>query len=160
MRRSRRLIEEPQYSEPDMLPILNICLMLILALISLSAFLPLGFISADAPRLSNANTTPSQKENLRLTLLLLDDGFQIVVNGKKQKMIPHESGAALRYDFSAMNLALAEVKKQYPNHEGIYIAASQNVQYVDIIHAMDAARVWRGGQAMFPKVAFAAGMTE
>lgn len=160
MRRSRRLIEEPKYSEPDMLPILNICLMLILALISLSAFLPLGFITANAPKLSNATVKSSHKPDVNLTLLILDEGFQIVIDGKKQKLMPKIESPNHGYNFVELNEELALFKQLYPKHREIYIAASQDVKYVDIIHAMDASRVNSVGKSLFPNVAFAAGMTE
>ena len=48
--------------EPDMLPLMNIILMLILALITMAALLPLGFLSTQAQRLSKGEAAKEEKK--------------------------------------------------------------------------------------------------
>jgi biopolymer transport protein ExbD len=125
-RRSR--IEEP-FPEPDTLPLMNIILMLILALITMSALLPLGFLSSETQKLARgaavAAPAAKEKEPLELTVFITEAGFNISAYGnvqmgpadaagKKTALIPKVPGPGgeLEYDYLALQTKLAEIKKK------------------------------------------------
>lgn len=165
--RSKRLIDEPTFTEPDLMPIMNICLMLILAVISMSAFLPLGFISAESPSLSNAaGGKASSKPVLSLTVFVNQNGFDLSVNGKLRKgkgksayIAKISKGSEKVYDYIKLNAVLSGIKGKHPKDLSIFLSADPNVPYEDIVRTMDASRRKKDGSLLFPNVAFVAGIT-
>ncbi len=155
--------------EPDLLPMMNICFMLILALMTMAAFVPLGFITAESPKLSSAvASNQPQKPELNLTIMVAANGFDIGMSGKVlngaaegragQALIPKISrGSEMVYDFEKLGQKMAEIKDQHPTERRIFLMAHADVIYDDIIHTLDATRE-REGKLLFPDVAFGVGV--
>jgi len=157
--RGKRLVSELSFTEPDLMPILNICLMLILVILSLSSFVPLGFISSESPKLSNSAQQKAAAKNkskaLNLTVFVLDNAFKVSANGATRK-IPKKNKA---YDFASLTAEMKKLKKKHPKSISLFLAADPDVAYGDIIQTMDATRHTSDGKLLFPKVAFIAGIT-
>lgn len=164
--------------EPDLLPLMNITLMLILALITMSAMLPLGFLSSNAQKLASgggASAAPKEeKEPLNLILFITESGFNFSVNGKvmmgtvadpkdpKKKtafipMILDKSGV-LTYDYAELHKKLEEIKAMDDAEQRMTITADSAVEFDVIIQAMDASRWTNEKKPLFPLVSFAAGI--
>jgi biopolymer transport protein TolR len=176
MAKERRLRSEEAFPEPDMLPLMNIILMLILALITMSALLPLGFLSSEAQKLARGGGAAAAKEEkkpLNLILFITEAGFNISVYGtvkmgeadpknpgRKLPLIPKVVGpdGQLQFDYAALEVKLVEMKKLDKEEDGMTITADPEVTFDVVVHTMDAARFDADKQVLFPKVSFAAGI--
>lgn len=171
MARERRLRSEEAFPEPDMLPLMNIILMLILALITMSALLPLGFISSESQRLARGLGAMPQKAEERkpldLILFITESGFNISVHGNvlkdssgKPLLIPKVALAdgTLGLDYKALNAKLTEIKKIDQEEESLRLTADPEIKFDAVIQVMDAARFDAEKHVLFPKISFAAGI--
>ncbi len=177
--------KEGPFPEPDTLPMMNIILMLILALVTMSAMLPLGFISSEAQKLARADVFAPPKETeekkpLNLIVFITNDGFNISVRGdakmgpadpqnpgRKLPLVPNLAGRPDPqnpghmlpvYDYATFKVKLEEFKKLDPQELSMTIAADPEVKFDVVIQTMDASRFDEQKQALFPKVSFAAGI--
>jgi len=167
-RRNASLDEE--IPEPDLVPMMNLNFSLILALLSMAAFLPLGLISVQAPNLggggASSDPPPEEKKpKLNLTVFVTKDGFNIGASGATLKgptggpLLPKIAGAGEKvYDFAGLNKKLGEIKKNFPLEDNVIITADPTVIYQDVIYTMDACRESAKGDELFPAVAFSAGI--
>jgi biopolymer transport protein ExbD len=174
--RGRRNVDE-KFPEPDILPLMNVILMLILALITMSALLPLGFLSSEAQKLAKgggvATPTSEEKKPLNLIVFITDSGFNLSVRGavsmgapdpsnpsRKLPLIPKISATdgTLVYDYQALELKLIEIKKLDPTEEAMTLTADPEVQFDSVIQTMDASRFDLEKRPLFPRVSFAAGI--
>lgn len=153
--RVRRAIEE--LPEPEILPMMNVLFMLVMVLMGMSAFLPIGVISVQAPQLGGAEgpaTAPRQE--LNLTIMILKTGFNLQVSGAVLRgpagpLFPKIKNA---YDFAGLRAKLIEIKTQNPQETRVILMADPDIIYDDITHVMDAAR------PMFEEVAFVPGVVQ
>ena len=172
--------EELQISEPDLLPIMNIIFMLILVLISIAAFLPLGVITTQAPKISSgaAANQPQKNEKppLGLTIFAVKEGFNLRMFGKLYKApegqpdgkawIPVKTTEGpegkTEHDFEALHQKLLEIKKENPQEEQLIIMGHDDFPYSGVIRTMDASRMMEsdeGGKVpLFPMVVLGAGV--
>lgn len=179
MARERRERGEEAFPEPDTLPLMNIILMLILALITMAALLPLGFLSSEAQKVSKggvASITPEEKEGkkpLNLIIFITEAGFNISVRGevkmgaadpnnpaRKLPLIPNIVGpeGGLDFDFQTLQSKLTEFKKLDNEEDAMTITADPEVKFDVVVHTMDWSRFDADKKILFPKVSFAAGI--
>ncbi len=163
--------------EPDTLPLMNVILMLILALITMSALLPLGFLSSEAQKLARGGAAAApekeEKKPLNLVVFVTESGFNISVYGdvkmgepdtqnpgRKLPLIPKIAGPAGEptFDYQTLLTKLAEFKKLDQDEESMTITADPEIKFDVIVHTMDAARFDTEKKPLFPKVSFAAGV--
>jgi biopolymer transport protein ExbD len=168
---------EAGFPEPDLLPFLNIIFMLILAMVSMAALLPLGVLSSEAQKLSSGAAVqerPEDKKPLNLTLFVTEKGFNLSVYGtvkmsdqvdptdpkKKLPLIPkvHNGEGEMVFDYAAMRAKLLEMKKLDADEQGMTIAADPEIIFDVIIQTMDASRFTDEKGPLYPKVSFAAGI--
>ncbi|MBL4818738.1 MAG: biopolymer transporter ExbD [Deltaproteobacteria bacterium] len=144
---------------------MNVLFMLVLVLMGMSAFLPIGIIQVQAPQFGGAPVDPKDRD-IHLTIMLLKSGINLSVagdmlRGKNGPLLPKISnGPELAYNFSALQQQLQQLKTKYPREKRIIIMANPDVIYNDITHTMDAARVSASGKTMFDEVAFVPGVLE
>ena len=165
MRRKKGRRQNEDLGEPEILPMMNVLFMLVMVLMGMSAFLPLGVITTQAPRLASAGAAVSSKaQGLNLRIMLLKSGINVSVNGSLLKgatnpLFPKiKFGEHLVYDFTSLTQRLTELKAQNPNENSVMIMADPNVTYENIVHAMDASRESVDGKLLFPDVAFIPGL--
>lgn len=177
MARERRARGDEPFPEPDILPLMNLTLMLILALVTMASVLPLGFLSSEAQKLSSGGAAAApkadEKKPLNLILFITEDGFNISVHGlvKMGEADPKKPGRKLPlipkiaapdgttvYDFNALQAKLIEMKKLDKDEESMTVTADPEVIFDVVIQVMDAARFDPEKQVLFPKVSFAAGI--
>lgn len=153
--RTRRALEE--LPEPEILPMMNVLFMLVMVLIGMSAFLPIGVISIQAPQLGGApGPATTSRFELNLTVMILKTGFNLSYGGSIQKgasgpLFPKTNTG---YDFEALRAKLTQIKTQYPQDNRVILMADPDIIYDDITHVMDAAR------PMFDEVAFVPGVVQ
>jgi biopolymer transport protein ExbD len=177
MARERRSRGDEPFPEPDTLPLMNIIFMLILALLTMSAMLPLGFLSSEAQKLSRGGgaLAPEQEQKKPLTLIVFitSTGFNISIYGdvkmgeadpanpgRKLPLIPSHPGreGELEYDYAALQAKLTEFKKLDEDEQAMTITADPEVKFDVVIQTMDASRYDTEKKVLFPKVSFAAGI--
>jgi biopolymer transport protein ExbD len=155
--------------EPDLTPIMNLTFMLILSLLTLSAVVPLGLISVQAPRL--AGTMNSARDpSLNLTIVVTEEGYSLAASGATldgdfdtpprpgEPLLPKVNvGGRETYDFEGLSRQLIEIKHKFPREQRVNITADEDVIYEDVIKTMDASRETADGRELFPAVAFSAG---
>lgn len=174
--RGERTGQEP-FPEPDLLPLMNIILMLILALITMASMLPLAFLSSEAQKLARPGASvdvirEDDKKPLNLIVFITESGFNFSVQGnakmgeadpahpeRKLALIPAvRKDGELIYDFDALQKKLEEYKKIDPTEEAMTITADPEVKFDVVVHSMDAARFDSEKKLLFPRVSFAAGL--
>ena len=167
--------DEP-FPEPDTLPLMNIIFMLILALLTMSAMLPLGFLSSEAQKLARggASGAPERedKKPLNLIVFITSTGFNFSVygdvkmgevdpaTGRKRALIPAIPGpnGEPMYDYKALQAKLIELKKLDDEELSMTITGDPEVKFDVVIQTMDWSRFNTEKQSLFPKVSFAAGI--
>lgn len=163
--RKRRHADE--LHEPEILPMMNVLFMLVMVLIGMSAFLPLGVISTQASKLGSgpgAGAASEPKHDLKLTVMLMKTGINLSAGGSMLKgedgpYLPKiQKGDRISYDFDGLQAKLEELKVKHPVEVRISIMADPDVIYDDIIHVMDAARETKDHKPMFPEVSFVPGV--
>jgi biopolymer transport protein ExbD len=175
MARSRGTRLEEKFPEPELLPIMNIIFMLILALVSMAALLPLGVLSSEAQKLSKGiggAAELDQKKPLNLIVFITEAGFNVSVRGevkmggadpsnpaRKLPLIPViQNGNVVEYDYQALQKKLVEFKAIDREEESMTITADPEVKFDAVIQTMDASRFDNEKKLLFPKVSFAAGI--
>lgn len=180
MARERGSRDSEAFPEPDMLPLMNIILMLILALITMASLLPLGLLSSEAQRLSRGGAASSKSDEtpLGLTVFITEAGFSCTVYGdakmgaldpknpgRKLPLIPNivKPDGTSEFDYAALQTKLMEFKKadstKYNRDEQtMTISADPEVKFETIIQVMDTARFDSEKAILFPKISFAAGI--
>lgn len=176
MARTRGMRVEEKFPEPDLLPILNIIFMLILALVSMAALLPLGVLSSEAQKISKggpAAAEEKEKKPLNLIVFITENGFNVSVRGevkmgekdpshpaRKLPLIPNipAAGGESVFDFSGLQRKLAEFKALDREEEAMTLTADPEIKFDVVIQTMDASRYDAEKNVLFPKVSFAAGI--
>ena len=161
--------------EPNLAPIMNIAFMLILALLVMSAAVPLGLIGVQAPRIDGpgpgTDKPKPEKPPLQLTIFVTKAGFSIgasgaTLDGRRDGRV---EGTPLfptlgegKFDFPSLHKELVKIKKAYPKETDVLIIADEDIRYEDIVKTMDASRDYKNKKGdtvlMFPGVAFSAGI--
>lgn len=181
MARERGSRDSEAFPEPDMLPLMNIILMLILALITMAALLPLGLLSSEAQRLSRGSGAPSavkEETPLNIIVFITEAGFNLSVYGdakmgandpanpgRKLPLIPKITlpDGTQEFDYDGLQTKLSEFKKadvsKYNRDEqSMTITADPEIKFEVVIQVMDFARYDSDKGILFPKISFAAGM--
>ena len=82
--RQRRASEE--LPEPEILPMMNVLFMLVMVLMGMSAFLPIGVINVDAPQFGGESDSMSLAPKgpvLDLMVIVLTNGINLQVAGTR-----------------------------------------------------------------------------
>lgn len=167
--------EGAEVAEPDLMPMMNLILLLIAALITGAVSQKVNNITAKAPKLSGGGRASSQqqpeddKPKLNLTIFMVEGGYNLSMFGKTYKapkenpeakaFIPKrdENGEDI-YDVDALRKKLLEVKEKNPEEEQVTLLAHDDAVYSSVIATMDAIRLTDDKKPMFPAVAFGAGI--
>lgn len=131
-KRNRRKMGD---AELDLLPMMNVFIVLIPMLLTSAVFLKVTVIDTNVP---SANAAPAADANgtLSLAITIKDDYF--VVEGKGI-----ESRVIARTDTDAnakLAAALADVALAHPDNQDVIIISEPKTRYQDIISVMDVAR--------------------
>ena len=143
--------ESESLPEPEILPMMNILFMLVMVLMGMSAFLPVGVINVHAPEIGLAGSASTESmADLKLTVMILKAGMNLSVAGSVYRFPKLQTG----YDYAALREKLIAIKAQYPQSRQMILMAEPDIVYDDITHAMDAAR------PMFDEVALSPGLVQ
>lgn len=100
----------------------------------------------------NASDTPEEPQ-VTLTLIITSEGYRIVTNRPElgTAEIPRKGGA---YDNSKLTQELLTVKNSLSLGESLIVTAADEIEYKDVVAAMDAARQFEG-KLLFPDILLA-----
>ena len=142
----------------DMTPMMNMLIILISFLVTMVVFTQLAVIkfnlpSSDAGSGAAADTaTAATEQEVVITLVVTESGFQIVGEGKKLDPIP--KGAA-GYDYKTLGVSMGKLYGEYPTAQSVVMLIDTSVVYQDIVTAMDICR-----EQKFPNILLSGGVYE
>ncbi len=157
-RRKRHTEEE---IEVNMVPIMNMFLVLIPFLLMSASFFHLKAINTSAPVQGESVVSDAAEKNRKVTVIAeikknriqLTANSEAVLNEELKKLeyqIKNEKQKEYRFD--QMTLVLQKIKESYPQSDTVIIIPDKDVVYDTIIQAMDAARYSQTSPALFPNV--------
>ena len=145
-------------NDVNVVPMLDIFTILLFFLIFTAVLTPTRIIELNLPGLSSQPALDLPKD-LVLEVVVRKDS--IVVQDKNAGpleggVIPNTSAG---YDYAALNLKMAQIKRQKPEHKSATILLEPLISYEIIVSTMDAVRAVapQGGVAggeLFPEISF------
>ena len=176
VRKKRKLVEEMEMGELNIVPYLDIMVNLIMFLLTTQAtMVALGVINVTAPTYATAGTNSLANKDpstsLRLTVGVAFDGFYIAAKGgvlgqevdpEKVEITPEGVQRATptvplgpdgKHNYVGLTHKLRAIKTSFPQTQAVYLAADQNIPYDVIVKTLDASRSDAKGE-LFPAVAF------
>lgn len=162
LKRSRRRKNSDDDVELDMVPIMNMFLVLIPFLLLSASFFHLKAINTSVPVLSDASgsSTSAKNTDIKLTVIveikekgiklstMSDSADEDVLSSLDREILKKRGNA---YPLDQLAVYLEEIKTQYPKSDTVIIIPHGTVVYDTIIQAMDIARYSRENP-LFPKV--------
>jgi len=144
-KRKHRLDED---IEVDMVPIMNMFLVLIPFLLMSASFFNIKAINASYPVISNSNENVSKENQIKVTAIIELMNNQIQVSaisdslGEEELSIFNKTILSNDFNDSFDNFVviLKTIKKQYPESDTLILIPDDNIKYETIIKAMDIAR--------------------
>jgi len=138
-----RSVEE---SELDVTPMMNFFMILIPFLVSMAIFTQIAVVEFSLPPATAPGELTEDKETkeLDISIVVTQNGFQIVGTGRKLDMVPKLQGD---YQFQQLRVLLKAIKFQYPSQKSVVLVFEGDVLYDDIIKFMDICR-----ESQFPDI--------
>lgn len=130
-RQNRRRMGE---GEIDLLPMMNVFIVLIPMLLTSAVFLKVTVIDTNVP---NANAAAiNAGESLALAITIKDDYYVVEGKGIESRVIARtDADASMK-----LAAALADVELSHPDNQDVIIISEPKTRYQDIIAVMDVAR--------------------
>ncbi len=158
MRRKHR--DEPEV-EVDMVPIMNMFLVLVPFLLMSASFLHIKAINTSVPVLAAASKQKQADPSLKTTVVLELGKMAIDLSLQADALKPQEASKWRRqfqiqaddtFPFALMADHLGRVKNTYPASDTLIIVPDGDVVYDTIIRIMDMARYQEAEVKLFPNV--------
>jgi len=127
----RKMVE----GELDLLPMMNVFIVLIPMLLTSAVFLKVTVIDTNVPSGAASESTGEEK-NLSLAVTIKDDYFVVEGDGIDKRVIVRADADA----DAQLALALADVVTQHPDNRDVMIISEPKTHYRDIIAVMDISR--------------------
>ncbi len=124
----------------NIIPVMNIFLLLIPFLLLTAAFVQLAIVELSLPTLNKNRTQQVQQKPKNLVLILLsvkEKGFQLKSYGFKFQPVDKINK---KYNYAKMVEQLKQIKNKHPQAEDIIISPEAKVKYDIIIKVMDRCR--------------------
>jgi len=158
----RRQAKGDQDCEIDMVPIMNLFLVLIPFLLASSNFLNLKAINTSVPVMaeSSAQQEDSKKLDVKIkaTVMIKAGGFKLEASSSElgeAQLAAMDSNIKKSdradYGYSELALALSNIKRAYPKSDTLVLVPEDTIVYNTIVKTMDIARKFNG-ETLFPNV--------
>ncbi len=122
-------------AELDLLPMMNVFIVLIPMLLTSAVFLKVTVIDTNVP--SATGTAPADAgANLSLAITIKDDYYVVEGKGIASRVIARTDADAS----AKLAAALADVALAHPDNQDVIIISQPKTRYQDIISVMDVAR--------------------
>ena len=133
----------------NLVPIMNLFVVLIPFLLMSAAFFHISVINASVPALQTEKSDMAKSEvAITMMVQILPTGYRLVASSDtlpRAKLDELRAEVPLKgeaMDFEAFGKHLLTVKQQYPKSETLILVPEASILYDDVIHTMDAARWW------------------
>jgi len=123
----KQLIE----ADLNIMPLMNLFVVLIPMLLLSAVFVELSVIDLHLP--TDSTATEPENKPLRLAVLIGPDAYTVSARGWKTRTLPRE-------DQDALGAVLAEIATRHPENTELAILSPSNTAYQDIITVMDLSR--------------------
>lgn len=160
----------------NMMPLMNIIMLLIPFLLMSSKFITIGVINTTLPKIAPPIKKPlprverREKPSLKLTIAVTHTGFTLLtqrgrvsvdcrsVHNKPQPTatIPKLEGV---YNYHKLKKCVTEIKRIFPREERANLLVDPKVIYQDLVKVMDTIRKDDSGKLLFPQVTFSFGIS-
>lgn len=127
-------------SDVNIIPVMNIFLLLIPFLLLTAAFVRLAIVELSLPSLGKSRMQQEQQDTKTLVLVILvvkETGFQLKSPGFKFDPADKIND---KYNYALIVQQLTQIKQQHPKAEDIIISPEAKVKYDIIIQVMDHCR--------------------
>lgn len=176
---ARKFTVDDKAEETNILPLMNIVMLLIPFLLMSAEFIKLGVINVSAPKMNTGEPQQSEPEKdkkkpLNLTISVTSQGFTLITRGSKisqgcdmspqamqdpQKKLPTIRKIEEKYDYKQLQECLSKIKKSFPDEQRVIIMSEPKIQYSVVINIMDHSREKDVGKNdLFPEVVLSAGV--
>ncbi len=151
-----RIRKQEEFDEINIMPLMNIIMLLIPFLILSVEFFKFGVVNVSAPKLSTGEASQSEpnkekKPRLNLTISVTRKGFIILTKGAKisqgcdlnykgEPKLPTIPKIKDKYDYTALNKCLKKIKESFPEEKQVIIMSEPKIKYETIIDVMDYSR--------------------
>lgn len=165
MRRMREQFEEAEeeHGEINLVPYMDIVTNIIIFLLaSVVNQVPLGTVNVSSPTFGGGGGEgQEEKPALNLTVTVGGSGFTLAGSGGVMPPIPKLPSGD--YDYGALTVKLAEIKKEFADETKATFNADAVTPYETVVKTLDAMRTYQDEKdqhekALFPDVVFAAGI--
>lgn len=146
MNRKRHSARATVQDELEILPLMNLFVVLIPMLLLSAVFLEMSVIRLDLP--SDDAADPPSHERLSLSVSIRDDAW--VVRGRRLDAMVIDRATA-EAD-TRLRAALADVSARFPEDHDVVVRPTAHTRYEDIVQVMDASR-----ESGFPGVSLTGG---
>jgi len=166
--RTRRMREEfeeaeEEHGEINLVPYMDIVTNIIIFLLaSVVNQVPLGTVNVSSPTFGGGGGEgQEEKPALNLTVTVGGSGFTLAGSGGVMPPIPKLPSGD--YDYGALTVKLAEIKKEFADETKATFNADAVTPYETVVKTLDAMRTYQDEKdqhekALFPDVVFAAGI--
>jgi biopolymer transport protein ExbD len=147
-------------TELNMIPIMNIFLVIIPFLLTSVSFFHIKVISTSVPVMADSTHESGKPEKIKLTVIVEMRRADMRLSATAEKLDPQELEqfkqkinlqSAGMYPLMELNAYLQAIKSTYPNSDTLILIPDETVIYESIIQAMDAARNFKENP-LFPNV--------
>jgi biopolymer transport protein ExbD len=140
-----------------MTPMMNMLIILISFLVTMVVFTQIAVIKFNLPpaqggagQAAPADSGKEKVPDADITVVLSENGFQVIGEGKKLDPIPK---GAKGYDYAGLGQSMKRLKEEYPTSENVVLLIDSNIVYQDIITSMDVMR-----ESKFPNILLSGGV--
>lgn len=148
--------------EIDMVPIMNMFLVLIPFLLASSSFLNVKAINTSVPVMAETTTPAPEKKvsKIKITATVKLEMDRIILEATSSELEEKtlkgmdaivNKNTQGKYEFPRLVTALAKIKQNYPSSDTLILVPSDAILYDTIVKTMDVARSLDGGK-LFPNV--------
>jgi biopolymer transport protein ExbD len=155
--------------ELNIVPFLDIVMNLIMFLLATSeAVLLISQIESDLPKIARGRSHGADVATpLNLNVTITEVG--VIVSGSGGKLAPGcttvDMGRTITvpkkakdYDWPGLTECVSRIKQQFKDENSVTVSADPQVQYEHIVAAMDAVRIGKTKQELFPQVLISVGV--
>lgn len=147
-------------TELNMIPIMNIFLVIIPFLLTSISFFHIKAISTSVPVMADSSTQSLKSDKIKLTVIVELQKSNMRLSATSDEIDPQALNQFEQlfdlpqkgvYPLQELNEYLQSIKRKYPQSDTLILIPDEEVIYESIIQAMDAARTFNS-TSLFPNV--------
>ena len=133
----RRKYSQGEGKEPNLIPIMNLFLVLIPALMTMMVVTHLAMIGIDYTSSSGGGDNKDEPKLDKITLKILMNGFDLMIGEEDPYSIAAIDSTANLYDMAKLDEKLNEIKEENQEQNVIFIMTDPDVIYDILLRSID-----------------------